>query len=59
MFPALRRIPLAVAVPINSVFLALTMPLFIDPYIQSGFIKHVQLPFSLMVCYILLIYLFI
>lgn len=48
MFPALRRIPVAVAIPINSVFLALTMPLFIDPYIQSGFITQVKIPFSLM-----------
>jgi len=48
MFPSSRRIPMALAIPINSVFLAFTMPLFLDPYIQSGFIRHVKLPLSLM-----------
>lgn len=47
-FPALRRVPLVVAIPINSVFIALTIPFFVDPYIQSGFIQHVRLPFSLL-----------
>lgn len=47
-FPILRRIPLALCIPINTVFLALTFPLFLGPYVQNGFVHDVKLPFSFM-----------
>jgi len=48
LFPLLKRTPTWVAIPLHTVFLALTIPLFIDPYLQAGFIKSVRLPFSFM-----------
>lgn len=45
-FPILKRVPLWIGIPINTVFLALTIPLFMGPYVESGFIKNVRLPFS-------------
>jgi hypothetical protein len=47
LFPVLKKVPTVVAVPLNTVFLALTIPLFISPYVHSGFIRNVKLPLSL------------
>jgi len=48
LFPVLRHVPRAIGIVINSIFLFFTIPLFVGPYIQAGFVRNVSLPFTLM-----------
>lgn len=47
-FPVLKKVPRVVGIFINLVFLLLTIPLFVGPYISSGYVHKVSLPFTLM-----------
>lgn len=47
-FPVLKRIPRPVGIVMNLLFLLLTIPLFVGPYISSGYVHKVSLPFTLM-----------
>jgi len=48
VFPVLRQIPRAMGIVMNIFFLLFTIPLFVGPYISSGFVHNVSLPFTLM-----------
>jgi hypothetical protein len=46
-FPVLKKIPRTVGIFMNLLFLLFTIPLFVGPYISSGYVHKVSLPFTL------------